>query len=209
MIITIILGYGIYTDENTSYKNYLDIAAGIIKGTQTDLIITTGMATNPNYPDLTEAQSMKEYLKDKVNGIPFLLEETSLSTQQNISLSAALMAKNKMNPDKLIIISDSIRLPKTFFFTLHYFNDLLGFKLSEEQMYRELMMLTLKEKPNFSQDVKLLYKQIDFYGIGMERTFKDISNQIIGTLEELAFIRYPNLEKQFLELRKNEWGIGE
>lgn len=104
MTITIILGYGIYSEENTTYKNYLDIAAGIIKGTQTDLIITTGMASNRNFPDITEAQSMKQYLVDKVNGIPFLLEERSLSTQQNVSLSAALMAKDKVNPDKLIIM---------------------------------------------------------------------------------------------------------
>lgn len=209
MTITIILGYGIYSEENTTYKNYLDIAAGIIKGTQTDLIITTGMASNHNYPDLTEAQSMKQYLVDKVNGIPFLLEESSLSTQQNVSLSAELMTEKKINPDKLIIICDSIRLPKTFFFTLHYFNDLLGLKLTEEEIYKELMILTLKEKPDFSQDVKLSHKQIDFYGICMERTLKDISNQITGTLEELAFIRYPDLEKQFLEIRKKEWGIGD
>ena len=209
MIITIILGYGIYSEENTPYKNYLDITAGIIKGTHTDLILTTGTASNKNFPSLTEAQSMKDYLLDKVNGTPFLLEEKSLSTQQNISCSASLLNEGQKVPDKLVVICDSIRLPKTIFFTLHYFNSILKMDLSEKQIYEELMNLTLKNKADFSQDVKLSYRQIDFYGIGMDRTYRDISNQIIGTLEELAFIRYPDLEKKFLEIRRKEWGIGE
>ena len=120
MIITIILGYGIYSEENTPYKNYLDITAGIIKGTRTDLIVTTGIASNKNFPSLTEAQSMKDYLADKVGGIPFFLEEKSLSTQQNISYSAELLNEKQKIPDKLVVICDSIRLPKTIFFTLHY-----------------------------------------------------------------------------------------
>lgn len=209
MIITIILGYGIYSEENTAYKNYFDIAAGIIKGTKTDLIITTGAASNKNYPGITEAQSMKDYLNDRVGDIPFLLEEQSLSTQQNVSISAKIIAKKNKIPTKIIIICDSIRLPKTIFFTLYYFNEILKLNLTEKQIYEELMHITLKNKPDFSQDVKLLYRQIDFYGIGMDRTYRDISNQIIGTLEELAFIRYPDLEKKFLEIRRKEWGIGE
>lgn len=202
----IILGYGVFEKTNQIYKKYLDDAISLIKNHQiTDLIICGGF-TNKNV-QISEASSIKSYLiENKVNSNIFL-EEKSISTPQNLKFSQEIITKNSILPESIIITCDSIRAPKVYYLALRYLSNSLNQKSSEEEIYLTLLEQSIQKGLDFTKNLKLNYQKLTIYGFNQDRKEKEISEQIIATMEEIGGCNYPAVDKYITEFKKKQFGI--
>ncbi len=134
MILTIILGYGIFFEQNSQYRKYLDQCVSVINETNTTHIITTGGCTNNEYPNLSEASTVAEYIKKHVPHLSenIFLEENSLTTLQNIEFAKDLISQKQILPEKIYITCDSIRASKVFYLALTILCSLFRINLTAE-----------------------------------------------------------------------------
>jgi len=209
MNITIILGYGIFEESNLQYKSYLDKCLELIKKKKSEKIIFCGGFTNPSFPNISEAKSMSDYciysapeIKDKI-----ILEEKSILTSENIMYAKKIVEANLLKPSEAMIIADSVRIPKVFYFTLATFLELNGEKLSKEDIFELFFKLNKESIIDVTKEVRLTFKHFEFYGIDMARTKEEIGHQISTTILELAAFEDKKLNKQITDLRKQKWGL--
>ena len=209
MNITIILGYGIFEESNLQYKNYLDKCLELIEKKKSEKIIFCGGFTNPNFPTISEAKSMSDYcinsapkIKDKI-----ILEEKSLMTSENITYAKEIVEANLLKPSEIVIVADSIRVPKVFYFTLATFSEVYGEKLSKEDIFELFFDLNKENIIDVTKEVSLTSNHFKFYGIDMARTKEEIGHQISTTIIELAAFEDKKLNKQIIDVRKQKWGL--
>ena len=145
MNITIVLGYGVFKEDNLQYKGYLDDALKLIEENKSDLVVTTGGFSNKDLPNLSEAASVRDYfikvspnLADKI-----IFEEQALSTPQNLEFCKKLLEDKNISWDKLYITCDSIRLPKISYLALSCFKN-----LSEKEIIEQIGQRFLDKKIN-------------------------------------------------------------
>lgn len=116
MNVIIVCGYGC-DRQGYRIQEYLDYISQITNQMRHDyLVITTGGFTNPRqFPGISEASMMTEQLITR--GLPtenILLEEQSLTSNQNIE-NCSNIVKNLLKPElKIYIVCDSIRKFKIF-----------------------------------------------------------------------------------------------
>lgn len=128
----IVLGYGCNLD-GYKIRDYLDFVAEIQKKLGNGyLLLPSGGFTNPRqFPGVSEAGMMKDRLLEiSKSKIPFLdIEEFSVTTNQNIENCAQILKRYEVS--EVIIICDSIRVPKVKIIAKRYLNNykiqILGF----------------------------------------------------------------------------------
>jgi len=208
MKIAIVLGYGVFEKSNRNYKNYLDKCLELIQNEQTEKIIFCGGFTYPNFPNISEAKSMCAYCVDAVPEMKnkVIFEEKSISTADNITAAKELVEINKLKPDEVVLIANSIRIPKVFYFTLLTFAGLYGEKISREEIYEAFFNLN-KEGIDVTREVELTCGRFKFYGLDMARTKEEIGRQISTTMLELAGSEFPKLAEKISLNRKQRWGL--
>ncbi len=104
------LGY----DHNltTKYKHYLDLAIETIRKNQAEIVLTTG-SYEGNREDYTdESAFIKEYLHQHKIAAEIIADPQGITTLQNFKDAKKLMAEREIDPERIIICCEGIRLFK-------------------------------------------------------------------------------------------------
>ena len=196
--IALILWYWIFEIENIQYKTYLDKVWIILEESNFDEVIFCGWKTRV-WSDISESGSMANYIKTRNKAQSNIIcEENSFTTYENITF-----AKEKIRLDKdisITIICDSIRVPKVICYALREFQN-----YSQEEIIW-LLSSDLAEVDILNNYTIELWG-IQFQWIAMERTKKELADQIVWSLIQSHYCDYPNLNKQFVNYRSEKWGF--
>jgi hypothetical protein len=206
----IVLGYGIFVEPNPEYKKYFEYAVGILNDTQCDVVVTTGGCSNKDFPQKSEAKTISEVLceidpklKPKI-----LLEEEALSTPQNIQFCARLLAQqSKHKVSGIVLIGDSIRIPKAAFLSMTYLSPILGVTLSVKERIKRLSGLYLEEKTDLLKQIRFSAGGVDVFGYPLSNKPYMYANQILSSMLEVFSPEFPDLHEEFIRWRKNKWGL--
>jgi uncharacterized SAM-binding protein YcdF (DUF218 family) len=115
----VLLGHGIFTPSRPEYKRYADKFIQFANKTNVDCIVLCGGHTDPKRPRISEAMSLKTYLKKFLNkNTKILLEQRSLTTGQHIRFSKNLI--NLKDGNQVVVFSDNIRQFKILWLIMHY-----------------------------------------------------------------------------------------
>lgn len=204
----IILCYGIFEDTNLQYKTYLDKALEIALDAQADSIVICGGLTRSK-SKVSEAQSVADYyleqqpdLKEKL-----LLEERSITTPQNLEFAGDLLQTQQPLLDEIIVICDSIRLPKVYYLALTHLAAAVRVPVTEEGIYLSLLKQSIEKRLDVTKDVAVAFKNIEVRGIWIDRQPSEIGQQIISTMQEIAAEKYPSVENTIVAARKKQWQL--
>ncbi|MBP6989229.1 YdcF family protein [Candidatus Shapirobacteria bacterium] len=192
----IILGYGVLIKPNPNYEKYFLSALESIQSGNYQKIIFCGGCTNPNYPNLSEAQSIKKFFEETNLSLPELItEDNSLTTAQNLEFFKKHVSEN------FTIFCDSVRVPKIFYLclSLYYPN------LTEEQ--KLVILAETGHQLNFAQSITMSYQNFQVTGIPLSDTMELAAHQIFSSMIEMHFEDYPNLHQRFIDYRKKLWKI--
>jgi hypothetical protein len=195
MKVGIVLGYGVFKETNQEYKDYLDWIAKEIGDKGLEKIVLCGGASNNLEPETTEAAALRDYL---VKVLPdykgFILEETSLTTPQNLEFAAKLIGPD----DEMIVYGDLVRAAKIIWLSLHYL-----LKLERAEISRAIF--------DFAKDKKLkpfVYKNLTVLGFDFPSRdkYQAVSQSFSGLLEVEA-VYDPGLDALILEQRRKDFGL--
>lgn len=203
------MGSGVYTDGNELYRGYLDNCISVGTEVDADCVILCGGITNPQLPELSEAQSIKKYVlsvrpewENKIR-----TDDTSLTSLQNLENALQILTNENITPTALHICCDSIRTPKNFYCAATLFNDYLNLSVSEEEIYNELAHELYKKRVKLRERVTLTLRNLHIEGMPLDRPIDDTAEQIAASLLEVGFIKYPNLHEHVIEYKKKIWGF--
>ena len=194
MKVAIVLGYGVFDENNQEYKDYLDWIAQDIKNSKIERAILCGGYTNNTKPELSEAQSIHDYLKILLPNFDFFLEDKSLTTPQNFENAAKQVNKG----DEIIVYGDLIRMAKISWLAIHFF---LG--LDRKEIARIVF--------GFAKDKKLkpfVYENLTIKVFDFPSRDKYLATaQSFSTLLEVEGIYDTELDRLILDQRKKDFGI--
>jgi len=201
--ISIILGYGVFVEPNPEYQSYLNQVKNFILERDVDTIIITGGFTNPVIPHLSEASSISKYLFPQSDKLNIILEEKSLTTYQNLLFSRDIISANIKTLDSILVIADSIRVPKVFFHALQIF-----FNIAIKESLDLLISESRLHNPDILPDpISFSHQNLTVQGITLSCDPKQIAQQITSSLVESHYSEYPELNQDFVAWRKTRWGI--
>ncbi len=195
--VALILPYGVFEESNLQYKEYLDTAFEKVTASNNAKIVISGGFSNKNFPDLSEAQSVKNYFvtKNPTFSDKLIIEETALTTARSIEIVSRLYPIH-------FIVCDSIRAPKVFYLAATHV-----LHMPEEEIYRSLGKLSLQDNGNVTTDIEYQLPNLTISGINLKRSIEEVADQIVSSMEEVAFTKYPKLHEQYIEYRKKLWGL--
>lgn len=106
--LVVVLGYGCHLTE--PMKNYLDSVISFVERNGVTAIVATGGYTNrKSAPGISEAGMMASYLKECGVKIPIILEETSVTTNENLRSVGRIIRERRLAVQRVVIFSDSAR----------------------------------------------------------------------------------------------------
>jgi hypothetical protein len=205
----IVLAYGVFLPPNPLYQQYLDQALKLLLTSAPHLIITCGGHTNQNYPHLSEADTIAGYFLQKAPGLKSHIqaEISSLTTVQNLSNACRLIRTSKIVSPRLTIVCDSIRVPKVFYLSLQIFKSLLPSNLTKKDRLQILLDIYLNQPPDLIRPLKYDFHNLTVLGVPYSKSAQLASHQVMSSMLEMHALDYPDLHEQFVNWRKNKWGI--
>ena len=106
--LVVVLGYGGHLTE--PIKKYLDLVGSFAMAGNVAAIITTGGYTNrKSAPGVSEAGVMAAYLKECGVTTPILLEETAVTTNENLRGIARITREQRVTNKRVVIFCDNAR----------------------------------------------------------------------------------------------------
>jgi hypothetical protein len=205
MKVAVLLPYGIFQQSNLQYKDYIDRAYGKLSANQFDYLFLAGGRTNKDFSNLSEAQSIYEYLLKRSPDLKekIFLEEKSLTTVQNLEFIVDILASKNLSADEVMITCDSIRLNKVFVVAAFLFAK----QSTEEEILESLLQQGIENNIKMTEDSALKFKQIVVYGLNIHRSIDEVAAQISNTLLEANFLKYPKLHQIAIVWRKKILGL--
>lgn len=197
MNIAIILGYGVFEETNQEYKDYLDWITKTVTEQKTEKLIICGGFTNPLHKDLSEAQSISNYIKKLLpSDIKIVLEEKSITTPQNLEFAKEEIATE----DNILIFCDLARLAKVIWLSAR----ILSGKSQSEVSHAILdFYLDKKIKPFVNWNMTVM--PFEFPSRDKYQYFA----QSFTSLLEVESLSDTDLEEKILVQRKKDFGITE
>ena len=197
MKIWIILWYWILNDNDDRYKSYLDKILLILKNKDFDKIILCWGFTKVGL-NISEAYSMSQYIISKESFFEnkIILEEQSFTTFENILFASKII--DKFKNVEISILCDSIRLPKVVIYT---------WSIIEHRNKKDILKLLSKYmvEINILNNYHIKIWGINYEWISMNRTDKEIGDQIVWSIIQSYYTDYPDLHEDFLIYRKKKW----
>jgi len=192
---TIFLCYGSFIESNEEYKQYIEWVLKDSEENGAEKIIVCGGHTNNLSPDISEAQTVFEYLKKIKPGISNVgLEDQSLTTNQNLEF-----ASKKISPDdQITIYCDLARMAKVIWMAGAY---LLH---KDRQEIAATYFDFVKEKklrPFVAWNITVKY--FDF----PSRDKYQCIAQTFSSLIEVEAIFDPSIEEKIIAQRHLDFGI--
>ncbi len=196
MDIAVVLLYGIFKPENSDYVGYLSFIGEEIKTHYFEKVILCGGITDPSKPDLSEAQSVVNYLREQNPDFEnYILEEKSINTNQNIEFAS----KSVSPSDKVTVYCDQTRLAKVIWMAMHFLSD-----SSQEEIYPAVFQFAYErnlQKP-------FIYKNLTVIGIEFPgRTKEEITGQTFATLLDVMAIDNEKFTEMDIEQRRKDFGL--
>lgn len=106
--LVVVLGYGCHLTE--PMKKYLDFIVSFTKAGNVAAIITTGGYTNrKSAPGISEAGMMATYLMERDIATPIFLEETAITTNENLCSVLRIAREQKLTNKRVVVFCDSAR----------------------------------------------------------------------------------------------------
>ncbi len=106
--LVVVLGYGCHLTE--PMKKYLDFVASFAKANNVAAIIATGGYTNrKSAPGISEAGMMAAYLKEWGIAKPIILEETAVTTNENLRSVMRILHEQRLADKRVVVFCDSAR----------------------------------------------------------------------------------------------------
>jgi hypothetical protein len=200
MNLNILIGYGVYLDGDTKYQEYLDRSLEILKSSPAEVLITSGGNVNRNYPYYSEAESVANYLVSNLRSLEMktILEESSFTASQKIRNCHQIAVSQNYTPSKLSVVCDSLDIPKIFFLTMYFFNDILNNNFTEEDIYISLLRF-LENIKDFSKSIQFEFGKCSFYGLPREHNLGDIYHSIVLSMAEIGFAKFQAAEQIHLK----------
>lgn len=194
MKIAVILLYGLYSPERTDFKEYLDFIAKEIQDKNFEKVILCGGYTDPN-KDLSEAASVKRYLNTVFEYDNYILEDKSISTNQNLEFASKYISED----DEIVVYGDLLRMAKICWISAHFL-----LKASQEEIYKEVGKYTSKQDLSMPFKMRnLTVRCFDF----KDRPREEIMIHPFPTILAILDLYNKDFEKLHLEQTKKRFGL--
>lgn len=208
--ISLVLGYGIYLPSNTAYfDRYFSYIIPALQSALPDYIITTGGHTNSQHLDLSEAETIRDLLIEKLPGYDpshIIAESESFTSLDNLLKSQQLISTLPGDQKQLTIYCDSCRVPKIAYLSLGIFQPAVP--ATEKDHLEQFISLILTDKtPDYSQRLTLSHPSFTLEGIPLSSEPSHFANQALSSMLEMHYLDYPDLHQRFISWRKKQWGI--
>jgi len=106
--LVVVLGYGCHLTE--SIRKYLDCVVGFVETNNVVAIIVTGGYTNrKSAPGVSEAGMMAAYLRKRGVTKSIILDETAVTTNENLHSIIRIMRERRFVDKKIVIFCDGAR----------------------------------------------------------------------------------------------------
>lgn len=195
MNIAIVLGYGLFEESNQEYKDYLDWIAKTVTDKKIEKLIICGGFTNPLHKDLSEAQSMGNYIKNLLPpDIKIVLEEKSITTPQNLEFAKEEIATE----DSVLIFCDLARLAKVIWLSAR-----ILLAKTQTEVSHSVLNFYLDKKIKPYVDWNLTVMPFDFPSRDKYQYFA----QSFTSLLEVESLDDPTLEEKIIVQRKKDFGL--
>lgn len=195
---SIILLYGLLNPARKDiarYHQYLQRASEDINKTDAEKLILCGGFTDPKNPHLSEASTVQEYLKDKLTLQNIVLEDQSITTNQNLEFAATLVNGKE---DSITVYCDLARQAKVTWAALHFL-----LKVEPREIYTIVLEFATDRDPykNFH------YNNLTIKGIEYSQNKEEILGQTHASIIDVMALFDTEMEKMELEQRKKDFGI--
>ena len=175
MKIGIVLAYGHFNPdkpEHKSYRNYLDFVAEEIDKRRLEKVILCGGFTVPEINDSEAGTCQKYLLEAKPEFTNYILEDQSLTTNQNLQFAAQ---KIKFE-DELVVFGDLTRLPKISWAAMHYL-----VKASQDEIYQAVHKFTYAKDLHKQLPGEFIYQNLTVVGFDFNRGKEETIRQIFAS----------------------------
>jgi len=106
--LVVVLGYGCHFTE--PMKNYLNSVVSFVATNGVTAIVATGGYTNrKSAPGISEAGMMAAYLKEHGVTVPILLDETAVTTNENLRSVPRITHERGLTDKRVVIFCDNAR----------------------------------------------------------------------------------------------------
>lgn len=196
MKIAVVLLYGLYEEKREDYKGYLDFIKSEIVNEGFDKIILCGGFTNPERPSDSEASTAKEYLRASLPSADFVLEDKSITTNQNLEFAAQFV--KDLSKSEIFVYGDLIRKTKIAWIAGHF---LLG--LNKMDLYQ--ILIDYVHERDIYKD--LLIKNLRIRTYDFNKTKEETIGCSFTTLLDVLALYDDKLNEIDLNKRKELFGI--
>jgi hypothetical protein len=167
--ILVIAGYDVLADRIRAHQNYVESSFlfGIDVG-KADLIFTIGGATNPDYPELTEAEANETIIEDEKRLFPHHPEIMEMSvialpvgntSAETLETVREFLEAQEISVDRLVLCAEQSRLAGFLLDALMVgLSDLSDYIIAHGYPFPD------SEKDFISQRQKMLMKVMSHYG---------------------------------------------
>lgn len=116
MKINILLCYGNFEKSNEEYRQYIEMVVKESQENQVEKLIICGGHTNNTTPNISEAETVRDYIQGINPSINVELEDQSLTTPQNLEF----VSKKISSTDQITVYCDLARMAKVVWLSLTY-----------------------------------------------------------------------------------------
>lgn len=118
--IALIAGYDVLADTIPTHRDYVEKSMEFVRKVGADIVFTLGGATNPDYPDLTEAAATQKIL-DEFNYWKLITIKIPEGNTPEESIRALIrqIRKDDIMPQKIIICAEAANLTGFLMDALH------------------------------------------------------------------------------------------
>jgi hypothetical protein len=190
----IVLLYGLYAPQREKYGRYLREVVSDSKKEGVGRLILCGGYTDPKKPEVSEAGSVKDFLEDLGVDREIVLEDKSITTNQNLELAAGLIDED----GELIVYCDEARKAKVIWLALHFF---LG--LPQQEIYKVVLNYFSDER--IGGDFECSNLTVKGFDVGSEKD--DILGQTYASILDVLAAYEEELNDLDLKKRKEKFGI--
>lgn len=190
----VVLCYGLFAETNQEYKDYLDWVNKQIDEYELEQVVICGGFSNQQQPDVSEAETVKQYFIKKRADFSWILDDQSLTTPQNL-INASVMS----NPtDNYVVFGDLTRFAKIIWLSLAYL-----LKMDRSEIVDAFW--------EFGKDKKLkpfVYKSLTVLPFDFPTRSKySAVAQSFSALLEVESIYNEELDQKIIKKRKEDFGV--
>jgi len=197
MKVGIVHGYGLYSPDRKDYEKYLGFIAEEIKRENFDKVILCGGFTVPDHPNKSEVSTAREYLLTKIDFDNYILEDRSISTNQNLEFAAEHLAELD-NIERIIVYGDYTRLAKIIWIAMHFL-----MRLEKLEIYKQMLSFVSKRQTHSD----FIYDKLTIRSYDFDKTKEEMIGMSCTAILDVMAVYDDELNEIDLEYRRKLFGL--